>query len=285
MIIAISSTQLAKATHHPLHCTRWQNSCQKYDRYCTAESSTEKTIQKSCCDILKSYESSGDFLQEQTNNTQGLANDIYLLKKSAYSTSLAYCDMTTAEGGWMVILRRADGIDENFERFYDEYEDGFGELNREFFYGLRALHDLTAQTNWVLRIDFYNKSNDTESSAHATYDSFKVGCRDEGYVLKLGRFHPSETTLSDNLREFNEQQFVARIRDQPKPTCLVGSNKGAWWLPYGKVPCVGNSGSVLTLPYAHLGWFDSKLEETERKYGKYELKIRQENCLSSINLS
>ena len=275
VIIAMSSMQLAMAARHPLHCTKWQKNCQKYDHYCT-------TNPKSCCDILRSYESSGDFFQEQTNNTR--ANDIYLLKKSTYSTSLAYCDMTTAEGGWMVILRRADRM-ESFERFYDEYEDGFGELNHDFFYGLRALHDLTAQANWVLRIDFYNQSNDTDSSAHVTYDNFKVGCKNDGYKLQLGNFKPSESTLLDNLREFEGQSFVARIRDEPLlPPCLNSGNSGAWW--YIQNECKGNTGSVLTLPYPLLGWYDPTIDVgRERIYGKYELKIRQENCLSSINVS
>lgn len=283
MIIVISLTQLAMATHQPLHCARWKRNCHDHDRYCTTGGSTA-LVQKSCCDILKSYESSGDFIQDQTNNTRGLANKVYLLKQSTYSTSTAYCDMTTAEGGWMVILRRADGK-ENFERDYDEYEDGFGELDHDFFYGLRALHDLTAQTNWELRIDFYDKPNDTESSAYATYDNFKVGCKDQGYPLQLGKFQPSEPTLLDNLREYEKQKFVARIQNQRLHPCLVGGNKGAWWYIEGE--CNRISGSPLTLPYPHLGWYDPLIDEVqaEREYKKYELKIRQENCLSSISVS
>jgi hypothetical protein len=278
VIIAIGSTaQLAMAAHHPLHCARWQRNCQKHEQYCTLN-------QKSCCDILKSYESSGDFIQEQTNNTQGLTNDIYLLKKSTYSTSLAYCDMTTAEGGWMVILRRADGIESFPERYYDEYEDGFGELNHDFFYGLRALHDLTSQTTWVLRIDFYNHSNDTETSAHVTYDNFIVGHKKEGYALQLGRFESSESTLLDNLRVFENQEFVARNRGEPRLGCLTNVDSGAWW--YNKnEDCKGNTGSVLTDSYPLLEWYDPLEMARYRSYGKYELKIRQKNCLSSINLS
>ena len=274
VIIAISSMQLAMAANHPLHCTKWQNNCQKYDHHCT-------TKPKSCCEIIKSYDSSGDSFQEQTNNTR--ANNIYLLKRNTYSTYLAYCDMTTAEGGWMVIMRRADGV-ENFNRDYDEYEEGFGDLNHDFFYGLKALHELTSQTNWSLRIDFYNRSNDTDSSAYVTYDTFTVGHEDEDYKLKLGNFSSSESTFLDSLRGFDEQKFVARSKPDIKMRHKCVSDDAyasGWW--YNSENCVLGGESVLTYPYTVLKWYTKTdlVDRYARYYGKYELKIRQNECLSS----
>ena len=55
-------------------------------------------------------------------------------------------------GGWLVVQRRQDGsIDIN--RGWGEYEDGFGKLKDEFWYGLRALSCLTGQGNWEIRMD------------------------------------------------------------------------------------------------------------------------------------
>ena len=54
-----------------------------------------------------------------------------------------YCDTNSAGGGWLVIQRREDGS-EDFHRNWVEYEDGFGSLTGEFWYGLRALHCLTS---------------------------------------------------------------------------------------------------------------------------------------------
>ena len=48
-----------------------------------------------------------------------------------------------------MVQRRQDGS-VDFNRNWVEYED---DLNSEFWYGLRALHCLTSQGGWEMRID------------------------------------------------------------------------------------------------------------------------------------
>jgi len=64
----------------------------------------------------------------------------------------AYCDTINGGGGWLVVQRRQDGS-VDFNRTWVEYEDGFGKLTGEFWYGLRALHCLTGQGGWEMRMD------------------------------------------------------------------------------------------------------------------------------------
>ena len=64
-----------------------------------------------------------------------------------------YCDGVTAGGGWLVVQRRQDGS-VDFNRGWVDYEDGFGSLTGELWYGLRPLHCLTNQGQWEMRIDF-----------------------------------------------------------------------------------------------------------------------------------
>jgi len=71
----------------------------------------------------------------------------------------AYCDTITDGGGWTVIQRRKDGS-VDFNKFWWEYEVGFGKLTGEFWFGLKALHCLTSQGNWEMKFEFLlpNKS-------------------------------------------------------------------------------------------------------------------------------
>ena len=64
----------------------------------------------------------------------------------------AYCDNSNAGGGWLVVHRRRDGS-VSFDRTWVEYEDGLGSLTGNFWYGLRALHCLTGQGGWEMRVD------------------------------------------------------------------------------------------------------------------------------------
>ena len=55
------------------------------------------------------------------------------------SATKGFCDMITDKGGRLVVQRRQDGSVE-FNKGWVDYEDGFGSLTGEFWYGLRPLH-------------------------------------------------------------------------------------------------------------------------------------------------
>ena len=65
-----------------------------------------------------------------------------------WSTTSVYCDTQTSDGGWIVVQRRKDGS-VDFNRPWNDYEKGFGDLNGEFWYGLKSMHCLT-QTAWPM---------------------------------------------------------------------------------------------------------------------------------------
>ena len=94
------------------------------------------------------------------------------------SNTRVYCDTNSGGGGWTVIQRRKDGSVKFEEKDWVKYEDGFGNLNGEFWIGLRSMHCLTCQGNWELRID-YKLKNGTESYLH--YNKFAIGSAEDQY--------------------------------------------------------------------------------------------------------
>ena len=52
-----------------------------------------------------------------------------------------------------VIQRRVPDGTVNFTRNWTDYENGFGDLEGEFWYGLRNIHLLTTRDDVELRID------------------------------------------------------------------------------------------------------------------------------------
>ena len=98
-------------------------------------------------------------------------------------TLYAPCDMDTDGGGWMVIQRRVPGQAVKFYRNWEDYENGFGDLNGEFWYGLRNLHCLTAREEVELRIDMVMKIN---KKIWIKYQTFKVAGAGDKYRLTIG---------------------------------------------------------------------------------------------------
>ena len=97
-----------------------------------------------------------------------------------------YCDMDTSHGGWMVIQRNIkDGVN-CFNRTWNKYEEGFGDLNsKKLWYGPKGLHLFTQTGQWELRIDFQFQ-NGTKSYVH--HNSFRVGSASENYPLSIAGF-------------------------------------------------------------------------------------------------
>lgn len=97
-----------------------------------------------------------------------------------------YCDMSDG-GGWTVIQRRSDGS-ENFNRGWNDYENGFGNFvqnNGEYWLGNKNINLLTIQGDYTLKIDL---TDFEKNSSFAQYQSFKVGDKKSFYELNIGEY-------------------------------------------------------------------------------------------------
>ena len=156
--------------------------------------------------------------------TQGqTTSGVYTIQPDDQPAFQAYCDMTTDGGGWTVFQRRMDGS-VDFYRYWSDYQQGFGNLSREFWLGLDKIHRLTSTTT-QLRVDlrdFY------ENSAYAKYSSFSVGDLASKYILSVSGY---SGTAGDSLTYHNGQRFSTRDQDNDawSSNHCAQYYKGAWW--------------------------------------------------------
>ena len=92
-----------------------------------------------------------------------------------------YCDMTTPDSGWTVFQRRRDG-GTDFNRNWEEYRRGFGDVNKDFWLGNSALFMLTNQKAYKLRVDMWDFFG---SRVFAEYEHFKVEGERDSYTLRV----------------------------------------------------------------------------------------------------
>ena len=141
----------------------------------------------------------------------------------------AYCDTSSGGGGWLVVQRRQDGS-VDFNRTWVEYEDGFGKLTGEFWYGLRALHCLTGQGGWEMRMDI-KLANGTNIILQ--YEQFEVASAKDKYILTVGGFQGITT---DPMAYHNGMYFTTKDNDNDRDgggSCALSYNlkepSGGWW--------------------------------------------------------
>ena len=180
-----------------------------------------------------------------------------------------YCDTSNGGGGWLVVQRRQDGSTD-FNRGWGEYEDGFGKLTGEFWYGLRALHCLTGQGGWKMRMDI-KLANGT--NIFLQYEQFKVASAKDKYKLTVGGF---QGTTTDPMAYSNEMYFTTRDGDNDKwssGNCAVVHGRklpaGGWWNDYCWYVGPNNF-------YNHYGGI--KLNGKWHTLPFIEMKIRPHNC-------
>lgn len=139
-----------------------------------------------------------------------------------------YCDTKTAGGGWLVVQRRRDGS-EDFHRNWVEYEDGFGSLTGEFWYGLRALYCLTSQGRWELQLEMQLKNG---TRYFVFYNYFKVASAADKYKLTVTGLYDSTI---DPMKYHNGAYFTTydRDNDQRSTNCALlrgpSAPAGGWW--------------------------------------------------------
>ena len=227
---------------------------------------------KSCCNVAVNHH-----YFSINKNSSGVYNIIDFCQQG--TTVQGYCDTLTDGGGWLVIQRRKDGS-ENFDRLWWEYEMGFGSLTGEFWFGLNALHCLTSQEQWELRIDLKLTN---ETIIYLPYNKFAVGPATEQYPLTISGFSGyttdpfySHLTSTTSRWVLNTMKFTTR--DQDNDLCVGNCNcaiagyeglSGGWWY---------NRCADINLNSQYKYKYELYLNGQWRSLSFIEIKIRPKNC-------
>lgn len=113
---------------------------------------------------------------------EATAGDIYALNMTKYNLTnmYGYClPDPHGEEAWLVIERRISNAI-LFNRTWQEYKNGFGDLTDSFFIGLERLHKLLLGSNSQLWIQLGKESNE---SPHRIYTNFMISNETDQYRL------------------------------------------------------------------------------------------------------
>ncbi|XP_038067000.1 fibrinogen-like protein 1 [Patiria miniata] len=189
-----------------------------------------------------------------------------------------YCQMRSGKG-YIVFQRRLDGS-ESFDRNWQEYTEGFGNLTGEFWLGnqnLRALTEPPSET-WELLITLTSFSNEEE---HVHYGDFSIS--GDRYALDVDDYD-SSGQAGDSLTDSHQRFFTTRDQDNDDSGGLncAETFKGGWW--YKKCKALGSNlnGLYYSSPsvgeYFGIQWVSWKGETYSLK--SCEMKMRRNPTLS-----
>ncbi|XP_034104822.1 protein scabrous-like [Drosophila albomicans] len=125
---------------------------------------------------------------------------------------------------WLVIQQRIFSGEENFNRDWATYREGFGSLHSEFFLGLEKIHRMTSSRRHELYVHLVAKDG---SIYTARYDDFKISDEDSGYVLNLGKWN-SHDPITLSYHEGMKFTTFDRDNDMRDFNC-ASLTKYGWW--------------------------------------------------------
>ncbi len=182
-----------------------------------------------------------------------------------FSLIQARCNMESGDGGWIVLVRRTPDVAErlSFKRPWVEYEEGFGDLSGEFWYGLKNMHYLTSREPMEVEVEL-SKTDGTKLLL--SYGAFRVDGPSTSYTL-----HVSDKQYEgfDYFQRHNGNKFstLDRDNDQYLRSCSIQFNEGGFWFS----SCYDIHLTNMPKPQLHFNSSDP--------YDYAELRVRPKGCI------
>ncbi|KAM6962427.1 angiopoietin-related protein 3 [Aplochiton taeniatus] len=148
------------------------------------------------------------------------SSGVYSIKPNQSEPFNVYCEMTS-DGGSTVIQRREDGT-VDFDQTWEKYDKGFGDLEREFWLGLKKIHSLAAQGDSVLRIEL----EDWKEERRWVEYQFRLEGPVAHYTLHLTHLSGD---LPDAMANHTGLRFSTKGHDNHQDSNCAQSSTGGWW--------------------------------------------------------
>ncbi|NXG74039.1 ANGL3 protein, partial [Baryphthengus martii] len=155
-------------------------------------------------------------------NSGTRTSGVYTIKPNGSEAFDVYCEMKFGSS-WTVIQNRVDGS-LDFNQTWDTYTNGFGDLNEEFWLGLKKIYSITQQGDYILRIELQDWK---DNKRHIQY-AFSLGGPETDYTLQLSRISGS---IPNALPEERELRFLTADRDMDtiNEFNCPENYLGGWW--------------------------------------------------------
>ncbi|XP_011177553.1 fibrinogen-like protein A [Zeugodacus cucurbitae] len=205
--------------------------CKVYDCICDVEIEIVKTVMEDMKDMKKSTDNiekqltakraskSSSCLEAAANSWKSGVYEIQIEKINITNVKV-FCEEDVDFGGWIVIQRRLNGT-VDFNRDWQEYKKGFGDLTGNYWIGLEKLHAITSSCEQELYIQMKSR-NGTEY--YAKYSALLIA----DALKKLGNYSGN---AGDSLNRHLGYKFSTRDRDNDvyeNYNCAEGWY-GGWW--------------------------------------------------------
>jgi hypothetical protein len=152
---------------------------------------------------------------------------VYTVQPDYLTPFEVYCNMSNG-GGWAVFQRRRDGS-VPFDRPWDDYVKGFGDVNGEYWLGLHKIYRLTRWRKFApqLRIEMQDFSN---VQRQAEYSRFFIDGSDEQYKLHVSGFSGTDG-VGDSFSYHDGHKFSAPGRDNDvhSSSHCAQTHHAGWW--------------------------------------------------------
>ncbi|XP_053685787.1 ficolin-3-like [Sabethes cyaneus] len=137
-----------------------------------------------------------------------------------------FCEQEKYAGGWLVFQNRNDGFT-GFNRSWNDYKYGFGDLRQNFWLGLEKLHRITNAGTFDMMVVLENFH---DFMAFQKYENFRIGSEAEQYSLDISGVN--DGTAGESLLIYKGEKFSTYDRDNDGTSINCASELGGGYWHY-----------------------------------------------------